>query len=167
LVGRGEELALVDRAFRAPDTSGVVLVGAAGVGKTRLAREVLTAVEAQGWVTRWAVATEAAASIPFGALAHLLPAVSEASQNRSQLYRRAAADLVQEAGGGPLVLGVDDAHLLDTTSAALVHQCALQANGFVVGRSAPGVRHRLIRWSRCERTDWPNVRASSRPTGQP
>ena len=39
---------------------------------------------------------------------------------------------MQEAGGGPLVLGVDDAHLLDAMSAALVHQFALQANGFVV-----------------------------------
>lgn len=132
LVGRREELALVDKAFSARDKTGVVLAGAAGVGKTRLAREALTAAEAQGWVTRWAVATEAAASIPFGALAPLLPAVDQATEDRLQLYRRAGADLVQGAGGGPLMLGVDDAHLLDAMSAALVHQFALRANGFVV-----------------------------------
>ena len=133
LVGRREELALVDKALGAAGTSGVVLAGAAGVGKTRLARETLTAAEAQGWVARWAVATEATASIPFGALAPLLPAVDEVGgEGRLELYRRAAADLVQGAGGGPLVLGVDDAHLLDAASAALVHQLALRADGFVV-----------------------------------
>ncbi|HKR50173.1 MAG TPA: AAA family ATPase [Pseudonocardiaceae bacterium] len=132
LVGRQEELALVDKAFGAPDTSGVVLAGAAGVGKTRLAKEMLAAAESQGWVTRWAVATEAAASIPFGALAPLLPIVDEAAEDRLELYRRAAADLVRGAGGGPLVLGVDDAHLLDAASAALVHQLAQRADVFVV-----------------------------------
>ncbi len=132
LVGRREELALVGKTLAAPGASGVVLAGAAGVGKTRLAREALTAAEAQGWVVRWAVATEAAASIPFGALAPLLPAVDEAGEDRLELYRRAAADLVQGAGGGPLALGVDDAHLLDAASAALVHQLALRAEGFVV-----------------------------------
>lgn len=131
LVGRRQELALVDRALNAPDTSGVVLAGAAGVGKTRLAREALTAAETQGWVTRWAVATEAAASIPFGALAPLLPAADEDSEDQLRRYRQAGADLVQGAGG-PLALGVDDAHLLDATSAALVHQLALRADGFVV-----------------------------------
>ena len=132
LVGRREELALVDKALGAPGTSGVVLAGAAGVGKTRLAREALTAAEAKGWVVRWAVATEAAASIPFGALAPLLPAVDETGESRLELYRRAAADLVRGAGGGPLALGVDNAHLLDAASATLVHQLALRAEGFVV-----------------------------------
>lgn len=92
LVGRREELALVAKALGAAGVSGVVLAGAAGVGKTRLAREALTAAEAKGWVVRWAVATEAAASIPFGALAPLLPAVDEAGTDRLELYRRAAAD---------------------------------------------------------------------------
>jgi DNA-binding CsgD family transcriptional regulator len=132
LVGRREELALVDKALGAAGASGVVLAGAAGVGKTRLAREALMAAEAKGWVIRWAVATEAAASIPFGALAPLLPTVDETGEDRLELYRRAAADLVRGAGGGPLVLGVDDAHLLDAASAALVHQLALRADGFVV-----------------------------------
>jgi AAA ATPase domain len=132
LVGRREELALVDKVLGVPGKSGVVLAGAAGVGKTRLARETLAVVEAQGWVTRWAVATEAASSIPFGALAHLLPAADQTGEDRLELYRRTAAALVREAGGGPLALGVDDAHLLDAPSAALLHQLALRADAFVV-----------------------------------
>jgi DNA-binding CsgD family transcriptional regulator len=132
LVGRREELALCDQALTAPGMSGVVLAGAAGVGKTRLAREALADAEAKGWVARWAVATRAAASIPFGALAHLLPGVGVAGGDRLELFRGAAAGLVKGAGGRGLALGVDDAHLLDDSSAALVHQLAATASGFVV-----------------------------------
>ena len=142
LVGRREELALFDHALTAADTSGVVLAGAAGVGKTRLAKEALAAAEAKGWAPRWAFATQAAASIPFGALAHLLPAGDVASGDRFELLRGAAAGLVQESGGACLALGVDDAHLLDDASAALVHQLAATSSAFVVitvrtGAAAP------------------------------
>jgi DNA-binding CsgD family transcriptional regulator len=131
LVGRAGELGLAGKVLGAPGKpgkSGVVLVGAAGVGKTRLARETLAVAGAQGWATRWATATGAASSIPFGALTPLLPALEPACKQRHWT----AAELVQEAGGGPLALGVDDAHLLDAPSAALLHQLALRADGFVV-----------------------------------
>jgi hypothetical protein len=59
LVGWQEELALVAKALGAPGISGVALAGAAGVGKTRLAREALTAIAARGRGFRWAIATEA------------------------------------------------------------------------------------------------------------
>ena len=142
LVGRREELALFDEALTTPGTSGVVFAGAAGVGKTRLARESLRAAESKGCVARWAVATRAAASIPVGALAQLLPGVEVAGGNRFELLRRAAAVLVEGTGGARLALGVDDAHLLDDASAALVHQLAATGSGFVVvtvrsGASAP------------------------------
>jgi DNA-binding CsgD family transcriptional regulator len=138
LTGRREELALFDQALAAPGVSGVVFAGAAGVGKTRLAREALGAAEAAGWTARWAVATRAAASIPFGAVAHLLPAVDVAGHNRFELLRGAAADLVEATGNAMLVLGVDDAHLLDDASAALVHQLAATASGFVVATVRSG-----------------------------
>lgn len=140
LVGRRKELALVAEALSQPGTSGVVLVGAAGVGKTRLARAALPAAEADGWVARWAAATRAAASIPLGAVAHLLPAVGEADENRFELFRRAAAHLVKGADGARLALGVDDAHLLDDVSAALVHQLAATAAAFVVVTVRSGVQ---------------------------
>jgi hypothetical protein len=125
-------LALFDQALTTPGTAGVVLAGAAGVGKTRLAREALGAAEAKGWFGRWAVATQAAASIPFGAFAHLLPGVEVARGDRFELLRRAAAVLVEGVGGARLALGVDDAHELDDASAALVHQIAATGSGFVV-----------------------------------
>ena len=132
LVGRREELALLEDALTTEGTSGVVFAGAAGVGKTRLARESLDAAESKGLVARWAVATRAAASIPVGALAQLLPGVELAGRNRFELLRRAAAALVEGTGGARLALGVDDAHLLDDVSAALVHQLAATGSGFVV-----------------------------------
>jgi hypothetical protein len=56
--------------------------------------------------------------------------------------RRPTAVLVEGTGGARLALGVDDAHLLDDASAALVHQLAATGSGFVVvtvrsGASAP------------------------------
>jgi DNA-binding CsgD family transcriptional regulator len=117
----------------------VVLAGAAGVGKTRLARAALAAAEAKGWAVSWAVATRAAASIPLGALAHLLPA-DVAGADRFELFRRAAAHLVEGASGARLALGVDDAHLLDDVSAALIHQLAATAAAFVVVTVRSGVQ---------------------------
>lgn len=58
------------------------------------------------------MATEVAASIPFGAFVHLVPADKSVWERRER-YPRAVADLVQRAAAGPLVLEVDDAHLLD------------------------------------------------------
>src|SRR5262245_33928923 len=72
LVGRGEELAFVS-ALMQRRRGGVVVAGAAGVGKTRLARAILGEAEARGYATAWATATRAAASVPYGALADLLP----------------------------------------------------------------------------------------------
>jgi DNA-binding NarL/FixJ family response regulator len=132
LVGRREELALIDRALTTTDTSGVVLAGPAGVGKTRLAREALATAESKGWVVRWAVATQAAASIPFGTVAHWLPTVDVGGMDRLDLFRRAAARLVDGAATSRVALGVDDAHLLDDMSAALVHQVAITGSAFVV-----------------------------------
>jgi hypothetical protein len=48
---------------------GVVLAGAAGVGKTRLAREALVVAAQRGALTRWAVATASARALPLGAFA--------------------------------------------------------------------------------------------------
>ncbi|MGA8519048.1 MAG: AAA family ATPase, partial [Pseudonocardiaceae bacterium] len=54
LTGRAEELSLISGLTRGREgPTGVVLAGAAGVGKTRLAREALAAAQQRGAVTRW------------------------------------------------------------------------------------------------------------------
>ena len=77
LTGRREELSIIERALREDQCRGLVLAGAPGVGKTRLAREALAAADAAGCETKWAAASQAVAAIPFGAVADLLPPAEE------------------------------------------------------------------------------------------
>jgi AAA ATPase-like protein len=73
-VGREAELAGIRSAYADSAVAGVILVGqAAGVGKTRLAREALRLFAAGGCEVAWVAATRAAGSIPFDAIAHLIP----------------------------------------------------------------------------------------------
>ncbi|MGH9156436.1 MAG: AAA family ATPase, partial [Acidimicrobiales bacterium] len=126
--GRGDELRAVRAALLDDGVRAMVVAGPAGVGKTRLAVEGLRLVERAGLATARVTGSRAAAGIPFGALAPLLPAVhhgeSGAVDDRADLLRRSAVALVERAGGRRLVLLVDDAHLLDDASATLVHQVA-------------------------------------------
>ena len=73
MMGRGEELDRIGGLVRRRDgPAGMVVAGVAGVGKSRLAREVLVAAERRGALTRWAVATASARVVPLGAFAATL-----------------------------------------------------------------------------------------------
>ncbi|WP_191242438.1 helix-turn-helix transcriptional regulator [Amycolatopsis deserti] len=122
LTGRVEELRFVDAVVRRGAGNGVVLAGAAGVGKTRLAREALAAAARRHAGTVWIAATASARAVPLGAFATVL---TEVSGDVTQLLRR-ATEVLTGAGRGGVVVGVDDAHLLDALSASLVHQFALR-----------------------------------------
>ncbi len=126
LIGREAELERIAGFVAGRDLNGVVLHGDAGVGKTRLARDAMARAAGGGAVTRWAVGTATAANIPLGAVAHLV-SLPEAGPVPSPfvLLRQTADRLTAEADGHPLVVGVDDAHLLDPLSALLVQQLAL------------------------------------------
>ncbi len=112
LVGREEELRLV-----AASPPGAVIAGEAGVGRSRLLGEALDGLAGTGCRIRRVTATTATRPVPLGALAHLLPA-SLAGAQRGVL--RDAASALTAGAGGPVVVAVDDAHLLDDVSAALV-----------------------------------------------
>ena len=66
LTGRAEELRIIEAAMSDRDSSGIVIGGAAGVGKSRLAREALNAAASQGRECRWALATSSARALPLG-----------------------------------------------------------------------------------------------------
>lgn len=129
LVGRAAELDRVAGALARPECSGVVLIGEGGVGKTRLATECLALAEQSGFSTARAVATRSTASITLGALAPLLPDLGDKSLNLLGAAREA---LAERAGTKPLLLFVDDGHLLDEVSAALLLQIAADPHNFVL-----------------------------------
>ncbi|MYR08126.1 helix-turn-helix transcriptional regulator [Gordonia sp. SID5947] len=118
LVEREKEFRIIESALRGETTAcGVVLTGDSGVGKTTLARHVTAALD--GGV-RWVAGTESARSIPLGVFAHL---VGPATTSDPVTYLAAARESL--LADGNVVIGVDDAHLLDELSATLLHQLAI------------------------------------------
>src|SRR5271154_589829 len=127
MVGRSKEFSQLTAAVAA--RRGAVITGPAGVGKTMLALSGVEWGEQRGMAHRRASATRAAQGLPFGAFASLLPPdrrVADTSrEDLGVLLRGYAQAMVEEALGRPLMVFVDDAHLLDRGSAVLVHQLAL------------------------------------------
>jgi DNA-binding CsgD family transcriptional regulator len=138
LVGRRAEFEALAAVIEDAGVGGVVLAGAAGVGKTRLVREALAQAKAAGRDAEWVAATRAAASIPFGAVSYLLPPAERLGGDRLDTLRRVAALLAERGSRRPLVLAVDDAHLLDDASAALVHLVVLRGLAVVLATVRAG-----------------------------
>jgi DNA-binding CsgD family transcriptional regulator len=129
LTGRDEELATLRRALSGTgDYAGVVIAGPAGVGKTRLARELLGEAAAAGNRTSWVAGTASARPIPLGAFAVALgPSGGTPSPGHGDAapsVRRVINALVGQQNPRRVLIGVDDAHLLDGFSAHVVHHVA-------------------------------------------
>ena len=131
-VGREDELQRIATALGRADATGVVLAGPAGLGKTRLAEECLRIAEAAGFATARAAATRAAAAVPLGAFAQLLPTTAAVGEQRVDLVQEAVRSIAALGDSRPLMLVVDDAHLLDDASASAVHQLVLSEQAFAV-----------------------------------
>jgi DNA-binding CsgD family transcriptional regulator len=117
---------------------GLVLTGAAGIGKTRLAREVARLAAARDVAVAWVQATTTSNEIPFAALAPYLPPLAPPFDVLPILVtaRRAIAEL---ASGRRLLLIVDDAPLLDGASALLVAQAITTGDAAAVLTQRAGV----------------------------
>ncbi|WP_036472426.1 helix-turn-helix transcriptional regulator [Mycobacterium triplex] len=123
-VGRGPVLEQL-RTLLFDERRPVLLAGPAGVGKTRLAVELLACARQQGLPTVHITATRAAGEIPFGALAgplfdddEPLPMPPSA---RAEWMRRAVRRLKATDSELPKVVLIDDIQLLDAVSATLIH----------------------------------------------
>ncbi|TWP36792.1 LuxR C-terminal-related transcriptional regulator [Leekyejoonella antrihumi] len=127
---RSEELAVllaeIDAGVEHPeDPSGVVIVSPAGMGKSRLLREAMHWARQRGVPTMLAIATRSAGVTPYAALAHLVPHVPvERHQDLTSWYR-AVGESLRTADRPRPVIALDDAHLLDVGSAALILHLAL------------------------------------------
>jgi DNA-binding CsgD family transcriptional regulator len=143
LVGRDAAMQRLGTLLTNDGESGVVLAGAAGVGKTRVGTECLTLATTAGFATARVTATRAASGIPFGAFAPLLPPSVPTvmrSDSQQEMLQGAALAIAELGAGRPLALFVDDAHLLDGASATLVHQLALMPAVFVIVALTVGER---------------------------
>jgi DNA-binding CsgD family transcriptional regulator len=127
LAGRDDELSRLTAALLA--RRGAVITGPAGAGKTTLAMMCLQLVRDREMTVARTAATGTSRCLPFGTLAPILPpdlGVDRLPRDgHNQLLRFYARAVTTRAQGRPLVVFVDDAHLLDDGSATLVHHLAL------------------------------------------
>ncbi|KUI14075.1 AAA family ATPase [Mycobacterium sp. GA-1285] len=110
--------------------SGAVLIGPAGVGKTTLARAAAQRFAAAYHRVDWVTATAPMAAVPFAAVSRL---IEVADTGKTADVLRSARETL---GDGRLLV-VDDAHLLDPLSAALVYQLAVSAAAALIVTVAP------------------------------
>ncbi len=130
LLERPAKYEVIRSALSDSEVSGVVITGAAGVGKTTLARSVTASLPGRA---RWAACTSSSSSIPLGAFAQWVKATD--ARDPIELLVSARRSLLAD---GPAVIGVDDAHLLDQLSATLLHQIALERTGSIVATVRSG-----------------------------
>ena len=138
MTGRAAELAQLDAAIGAGGAGGIVLAGTAGAGKTRLLREALHRASRSGRDVVQVAATRCTAAIPFGAVSGLLPRGGPAAVPPWELLRRSADHVTRPTSQAPLVVGADDAHLLEPESAALLHHLVLHGAVFLLAAVQAG-----------------------------
>ena len=120
---------LIEAALSDPGSSGIVICGAAGVGKSRIACEALSVAASRGCVTHWVVGTSSARALPLGAFT----AWAQSGGTHSvRLVRGVIESVTAAAPGTPVVVGVDDVHRLDDLSTFVVHQIVQRAAAKVV-----------------------------------
>lgn len=129
LRGRREELRVIDSALADQESSGIVVRGAAGVGKSRLAREALDRARSRGWQSRWVGGTLSARTIPLGAMSDW---VGSAVADDLEVVRTVIGRLTSAPAGVPAVVCIDDVGLLDDLSTFVVHQIVRRGTAKVV-----------------------------------
>ena len=129
LIGRSEGMRLIEAAILASDVSGIVVSGAAGVGKSRIVREALSAAASRGCKTHWAIGTSSARTLPLGAFTAW---AQSGVTDTVELVRGVIESLTAAPADTTVVVGVDDVHLLDDLSTFVVQQIVQRAAAKVV-----------------------------------
>lgn len=132
LVGRASVLAEVLASVSRPGGHGALIVADAGMGKSALAGLVAADLESSVNVHR-IHASASLSTVPYGALAPLIPDLAAADTDSPLAVMRAllrrlfpTAEEGEDPSSAPLVV-VDDAHALDAASADLLAQLVASA----------------------------------------
>jgi DNA-binding CsgD family transcriptional regulator/predicted ATPase len=155
-VGRAEELSVLSAALDDPDSGGVALFGPAGIGKTRLAHQLLELASLRGLATIAIRASRSATTIPFAAVAPLFSALGLRQEDADEPFVAVSSALDSRSPRDRLVVMVDDAQHLDQASAALLDQLVGRSGVFVAltvrASASPGdmspdlLEHDGIQW---------------------
>ena len=132
LVGRDAEYRALAGAVDDPSCGGVVLVGGAGFGKTRLASRALALADERGMPRASVRATKSSAGLPLAALAPFLSDLGVAVDLGGDLLRATTEAIDDRRGDRRLVLVVDDAQELDDASSVLLAQLVERGGTFLV-----------------------------------
>ena len=151
-------MAVIESAISAAGAPGIVVSGAAGVGKSRVAREALSAAASRGCQTRWAVGTASARSLPLGSFAAWVKMPAPDNSQLVHLVRDVIESLTAAPPRTAVVIAVDDAHLLDDLSAFVLHQIVQRHAAKVMltirsGEPVPVAVQDLWRGAQFERLD--------------
>ena len=130
----GRDRLLTTAVADAEDGIGTVFHGIAGNGKSRLVEEVVLELSRRGHPSALLSCRAAGSGTPLGVFVSLLP--DTIPREGVSMVVAAREAITERVGGGRLVLGLDDVHLLDGPSAALVSQL-VTAGTAVLDRVAP------------------------------
>jgi DNA-binding CsgD family transcriptional regulator len=130
VLGRASEIEQLTKAIRRADLVGAVLTGEAGVGKSTLLASAVSKAQNEGFVVVQLFGSRATSTLPLHAFSSFLAqGADDQSIERFLAVRRALTD---HSGGRPVLVAVDDAHLLDDSSAVLVSQLARELAIFLL-----------------------------------
>ncbi|GAA2849806.1 LuxR family transcriptional regulator [Streptosporangium fragile] len=135
-VGRAAEIRATVAQLGRQGEPGVLLVGEAGVGKSRMLDSVVLRCRGEGMHVVVTAGAEASNGLPFATMAALLP--EQIHRDTANVFAAAAGALREAAGGRPCVVVIDDVHHLDDVSVALVQHLAATAGARVLAAARTG-----------------------------